>query len=111
MAAHAAIGLGTLAGGWGVIKTLGMKLTHLRPVGGFCAETSSAIVLLGTALFGIPVSTTHTISGAIMGVGSTQRVSGVRWGVAGKIILAWIFTIPSSAIVSALTYEIVLFFV
>ncbi|MBM4167102.1 MAG: inorganic phosphate transporter [Ignavibacteria bacterium] len=106
IAAHTAIGLGTLAGGWRVIKTLGMKLTHLRPVGGFCAESSSALVLLGTALFGIPVSTTHTISGAIMGVGSTQRVSGVRWGVAGKIILAWVFTIPASAIVSAIIFEL-----
>ncbi|HWP81862.1 MAG TPA: inorganic phosphate transporter [Bacteroidota bacterium] len=107
LAAHAAIGLGTLVGGWRVIHTLGMKLTHLRPVGGFCAETGGAMVLLGTALAGIPVSTTHTIAGTIMGVGSTRRLSAVRWGIAGRIITAWILTIPTSALVAALSYYFV----
>jgi PiT family inorganic phosphate transporter len=106
LSAHTAIGLGTLAGGWKVIRTMGVKLTHLRPVGGFCAETGGAMVLLGTAMFGIPVSTTHTIAGAIMGVGSTRRLSAVRWGVAGRIIVAWVLTIPVAALVSALVFEL-----
>ena len=101
MAAHAAIGLGTLAGGWRIVKTMGMRITKLRPVGGFCAETAGAITLLGTAFGGIPVSTTHTITGSIMGVGSLQRISAVRWGVAGRIIWAWIMTIPASAAIPA----------
>ncbi len=101
MAAHAAIGLGTLSGGWRIVKTMGMRITKLRPVGGFCAETSGAITLIGTAIAGIPVSTTHTITGSIMGVGSLQRVSAVRWGVAGRIVWAWIFTIPASAVIAA----------
>jgi PiT family inorganic phosphate transporter len=104
MAAYTAIGLGTLSGGWRVIHTMGVKLTHLKPIGGFCAETGGSVVLLGTAFFGIPVSTTHTIAGAIMGVGSTRRVSAVRWGIVGKIIMAWILTIPASAIMAALIY-------
>lgn len=108
LVAHAAIGLGTLTGGWKVIRTMGIKLTHLRPVGGFCAESAGALVLLGTAWAGIPVSTTHTIAGAITGVGATRRISAVRWGVAGRIIVAWVLTIPMSALVSALTYEIIL---
>ncbi|MEW6510616.1 MAG: inorganic phosphate transporter [Bacteroidota bacterium] len=107
LSAHAAIALGTYMGGWKVVKTMGMKLTNLRPIGGFCAETASAAVLLGTALVGIPVSTTHTIAGSIMGVGSTRRLSAVRWGVAGKIIWAWILTIPASAAVSALVYWVI----
>ncbi|MBI4418903.1 MAG: inorganic phosphate transporter [Ignavibacteriales bacterium] len=107
LSAHTAIGLGTLIGGWKVIRTMGMKLTHLRPVGGFCAETGGAFVLLGTALGGIPVSTTHTIAGAIMGVGSTRRLSAVRWGIAGRIVIAWILTIPVAAGVSALVFELV----
>ncbi|MBS4028801.1 MAG: inorganic phosphate transporter [Ignavibacteriales bacterium] len=111
IAAHTAIGLGTLAGGWRVIHTMGMKLTHLKPVGGFCAETASAGVLVGTALAGIPVSTTHTIAGAIMGVGAVNRLSAVRWGIAGKIIMAWILTIPVSALVGAATYYIVRWFI
>ncbi|MBI2620105.1 MAG: inorganic phosphate transporter [Ignavibacteriales bacterium] len=106
LSAHTAIGLGTFVGGWRVIRTLGMKLTHLKPVGGFCAETGGALVLLGTALFGIPVSTTHTIAGAIMGVGSTRRISAVRWGLAGRIIVAWVLTIPVSAILAALSFEV-----
>ncbi len=107
---HTVIGAGTLAGGWKVIKTMGMKLTHLRPVGGFCAESSGAAVLIGTALAGIPVSTTHTIAGAIMGVGATKRLSAVRWGIAGKIVWAWVLTIPLSGLCSALVYWIMSFF-
>ena len=101
MAAHAAIGLGTLAGGWRIVKTMGMRITKLRPVGGFCAETAGALTLIGTAIGGIPVSTTQTISGSIMGVGALQRFSAVRWGVAGRIFWAWILTIPASATVAA----------
>lgn len=108
--AYLAIALGTYLGGWRVVKTMGMRLTHLRPMGGFCAETGSAIVLIGTALAGIPVSTTHTIAGAIMGVGATKRLSAVRWGVAGRIVWAWIFTIPTSALVAAASYWIINFF-
>lgn len=104
LSAHAAIALGTYMGGWKVVRTMGMKLTHLRPVGGFCAETAAATMLLGTALGGIPVSTTHTVAGAIMGVGATRRLSAVRWGVAGRIIWAWILTIPASAGVAAVAY-------
>jgi PiT family inorganic phosphate transporter len=107
LSAHAAIALGTYLGGWKVVRTLGMKLTHLRPMGGFCAEGAAATVLLGTALSGIPVSTTHTIAGAIMGVGSTRRLSAVRWGVAGKIIWAWVLTIPASACAAAITFYVV----
>ena len=99
-AAYTAIGLGTLAGGWRVIQTMGVNLTHLRPIGGFCAETAGATLLVGTAIAGIPVSTTHTIAGAIMGVGSTRRLSAVRWGIAGKIVWAWILTIPVSGLVA-----------
>ncbi len=106
LSAHAAIGLGTLAGGWKVIRTMGVNLTHLKPMGGFCAETAGATLLLGTAIAGIPVSTTHTIAGAIIGVGATRRLSAVRWGIAGKIVWAWILTIPISALIGALTYLI-----
>ncbi len=106
--AHTAIGLGTLTGGWKVIGTMGVKLTHLKPVGGFCAENAGAMVLVGTAIAGIPVSTTHTIAGAIMGVGATRRISAVRWGVVGKIVMAWILTIPTSAAIGALSYWIVM---
>ena len=106
MAAHAAIGLGTMMGGWRIVKTMGMRITKLRPIGGFSAETAGALTLIGTAIGGIPVSTTHTISGAIMGVGAMQRFSAVRWGVAGRIVWAWIFTIPASAIVSAATWYV-----
>jgi len=102
--AHAAIALGTLAGGWRIVKTMGMKITKLRPVGGFCAETAAATSLLGTAMAGIPVSTTHTIAGAIMGVGSVQRLSAVRWGLAGRIVWAWVLTIPVSGLIAALCY-------
>ena len=101
LSAHAAIALGTMAGGWRIVKTMGMRITKLRPIGGFSAETAGAVTLIGTALGGIPVSTTHTISGAIMGVGAIQRFSAVRWGVAGRIVWAWIFTIPAAALVAA----------
>jgi inorganic phosphate transporter, PiT family len=104
LAAHAAIGLGTLAGGWRIVKTMGMRLTKLRPVGGFCAEAAGAVMLIGTAVGGIPVSTTHTITGSIMGVGATQRLSAVRWGLAGRIVWAWILTIPLSALLAGLTW-------
>ena len=105
--AHAAIGLGTLAGGWRIVKTMGMKITKLRPMGGFCAETAAATSILGTALAGIPVSTTHTIAGGIMGVGSIQRLSAVRWGVAKNIVWAWVLTIPVAALVAAVVFRIV----
>jgi PiT family inorganic phosphate transporter len=101
LSAHAALGLGTLAGGWRIVRTMGMRITKLRPVGGFSAETAGAITLIGTAIGGIPVSTTHTISGSIMGVGAITRLSAVRWGVAGRIVSAWILTIPASAAVAA----------
>jgi PiT family inorganic phosphate transporter len=104
LVSHAAIALGTLFGGWRIVKTMGTKITKLQPVGGFCAETAGAITLFGATLAGIPVSTTHTITGAIMGVGATKRLSAVKWGVAGRIVWAWVVTIPISAIVAALTY-------
>lgn len=100
------IGLGTLIGGWRVVKTMGHNLTPLKPMGGFCAETAGAITLFGTAAMGIPASTTHTITGAIMGVGAAKRVSAVRWGVAAKIIWAWVFTIPATLIMSGFIYWI-----
>jgi len=107
LAAHAAIALGTLAGGWRIVKTMGMRLTKLRPIGGFCAETAGAVMLIGTAIAGIPVSTTHTITGSIVGVGAPQRLSAVRWGVASRIIWAWILTIPFSALIAAATWAAV----
>lgn len=107
LSAHTAIALGTMFGGWRIVKTMGNKLTRLQPMGGFAAETAAAITLFFASAKGIPVSTTHTITGAIVGVGSTQRLSAVRWGVAGKVVWAWIFTIPGAAIVSALSYYLV----
>jgi len=106
LACHAAIALGTLSGGWRIVRTMGMRITELRPVDGFAAETAGAATLLGTAALGIPVSTTHTITGAIVGVGSLKRVSAVRWGVAARIVWAWIVTIPASALIAALTLEL-----
>ena len=103
---YAAIALGTMFGGWRIVKTMGQKITKLKPVGGFCAETGGALTLFLATGLGIPVSTTHTITGAIVGVGSTQRASAVRWGVAGTIVWAWIFTIPASAFVAAVAYWI-----
>jgi inorganic phosphate transporter, PiT family len=107
LSAHAAIGLGTLTGGWRIVKTMGSKIAKLQPVGGFCAETAGAITLAFATLSGYPVSTTHTITGAIVGVGSTKRLSAVKWGVAGRIVWAWILTIPCSAIIAAITYLII----
>ena len=104
LSAHAAIALGTLIGGWRVVKTMGMRLTHLTPQGGFSAETAAALTLIGTAAAGIPVSTTHTIAGGIMGVGSTRRLSAVRWGIARRIVVAWVLTIPVTAGIAALCY-------
>ncbi len=101
---YMAIGLGTMFGGWRIVKTMGQKITKLKPVGGFCAETGGAMTLFLATSLGIPVSTTHTITGAIVGVGSTQRASAVRWGVAGGIVWAWILTIPASAFVSGVAY-------
>jgi len=101
---HAAIALGTMFGGWRIVKTMGTKITKLQPMGGFCAETSGAITLFVATHLGIPVSTTHTITGAIIGVGATRRISAVKWGVAGRIVWAWVLTIPLSAAVSALSY-------
>ncbi len=103
-ACYSTISLGTLAGGWRVIKTLGLGLTNLKPVQGFCAETAGALTVIGSTLGGIPVSTTHTITGAIMGVGMTRRLSAVRWGVAGNIVLAWVLTIPVTTLLSAGIY-------
>ncbi|HEX9656029.1 MAG TPA: inorganic phosphate transporter [Bacteroidota bacterium] len=107
LSAHLAIAAGTYIGGWKVVRTMGMRLTHLRPIGGFCAETAGAAMLFGTAIAGIPVSTTHTVAGAIMGVGATRRLSAVRWGIAGKIIAAWVLTIPASAGAAALMFYII----
>jgi PiT family inorganic phosphate transporter len=101
---YIAIALGTMFGGWRIVKTMGQKLTKLKPVGGFCAETGGAITLFAATALGVPVSTTHTITGAIVGVGSTQRASAVRWGVAGNIVWAWIFTIPATALMSMAVY-------
>nr|WP_315485707.1 inorganic phosphate transporter [uncultured Undibacterium sp.] len=103
---YAAIGLGTLFGGWRIVKTMGQKITKLKPVGGFCAESAGALTLLFVNISGIPVSTTHTITGAIVGVGSSQKMSAVRWGVAGNIVWAWILTIPASAFVAAIAWWI-----
>jgi PiT family inorganic phosphate transporter len=104
LAAHAAIALGTLSGGWRIIHTMGSKITKLQPIGGCAAETAGAISLYTATHFGVPVSTTHTITGAIIGVGSIRRLSAVRWGVAGRIVWAWILTIPMAEIIAALTY-------
>ncbi|MCK9604226.1 MAG: inorganic phosphate transporter [Candidatus Omnitrophica bacterium] len=101
---HGAIALGTMFGGWRIVKTMGQKVAKLKPIDGFCAETGAAITLFISSAFGIPVSTTHTITGAIMGIGSLKRLSAVRWGVAGTIVWAWILTIPCSALISALAY-------
>lgn len=107
LAAHAAMGLGTLSGGWRIVKTMGSKITKLRPFGGFCAETAGAITLFGATFAGIPVSTTHTITGAIVGVGSTRRLSAVKWGVTSRIVFAWVLTIPLSAAFAALAYLLI----
>lgn len=108
LAAHAAIALGTLAGGWRIIHTMGSKITKLQPVGGFAAETGAAIAVFTATMSGVPVSTTHAITGAIVGVGATRRLSAVRWGVAGQIVWAWVLTIPAAALIGAFTYWLVL---
>ena len=110
LAAHTAIALGTYLGGWRIVHTMGSKITKLRPFGGFCAESAGALTLFGTALAGIPVSTTHTITGAIVGVGAVHRLSAVRWGVARRIVWAWILTIPASAVVAGVVFWLVRLF-
>ena len=104
VACYVAIGLGTMFGGWRIVQTMGQRITKLKPVGGFCAETGGAITLFLATAMGVPVSTTHTITGAIVGVGSVQRASAVRWGVAGSIVWAWIFTIPAAALMAGVCY-------
>ena len=111
LCAHAAIAAGTYFGGWKIVHTMGSKITKLKPIGGFCAEAAGAITLFGTALAGIPVSTTHTITGAIVGVGTTNRLSAVRWGVATRIVWAWVLTIPASALVAGTLFYLLHLFV
>jgi len=106
LACHAAMALGTLSGGWRIVRTMGLRITKLKPVGGFCAETGGAMTLFLATNLGIPVSTTHTITGAIVGVGSVTSASAVRWGVAGRIVWAWVLTIPCSAFISAVTWSV-----
>jgi PiT family inorganic phosphate transporter len=106
LAAHAAIALGTLSGGWRIVKTLGQRITALKPIGGFSAETAAACSLYLATALGIPVSTTQTITGAIVGVGATRRLSAVRWGVAGRIVWAWVLTIPAAGLIAAVAYAI-----
>jgi inorganic phosphate transporter, PiT family len=110
LAAHAAIGLGTLSGGWRIIHTMGSKITRLQPVSGFAAETGAAFAIGIATYLGVGISTTHTITGAIIGVGATRRLSAVRWGVARQIVWAWLLTIPASASMAAVTYEAVSLF-
>src|SRR6185436_14574754 len=106
IACYTAMGLGTLFGGWRIVKTMGQRITKLKPVGGFCAETGGAATLFLATGLGIPVSTTHTITGAIVGVGSVTSASAVRWGVAGRIVWAWVLTIPCSALIAAATWMV-----
>lgn len=106
LACNSAMALGTAFGGWRIVKTMGMRITKLQPVGGFCAEVAGALTLCGSTMWGIPVSTTHTITGAIVGVGSTRGFSGIRWGIAGRIVWAWVLTIPASAGVAALCFVV-----
>ena len=106
LACHAAMALGTLTGGWRIVRTMGLRITKLKPVGGFCAETGGAITLFAATALGVPVSTTHTITGAIIGVGAVTKLSAIRWGVAGRIVWAWILTIPCSAFIAALTWSL-----
>ena len=106
LACHAAMALGTLSGGWRIVRTMGLQITKLKPVGGFCAETGGAITLFAATALGVPVSTTHTITGAIIGVGAVTKLSAIRWGVAGRIVWAWILTIPCSAFIAGLTWSL-----
>jgi PiT family inorganic phosphate transporter len=108
LSAHAAIGLGTLTGGWRIVRTMGSRITKLKPFSGFCAETGGAATVILASIWGIPVSTTHTITGSIIGVGATQRFSAVRWGVAERIVYAWILTIPMAAAIGAIAYGVLL---
>jgi PiT family inorganic phosphate transporter len=110
LSCQVAMALGTLVGGWRIVKTMGSRITRLKPVQGFCAETAGAMTLYLATSFGVPVSTTHTITGAIMGVGAARRVSAVRWGIAGSIIIAWVITLPAAALIGALFYECVALF-
>jgi PiT family inorganic phosphate transporter len=110
LSCQVAMALGTLIGGWRIVKTMGSRITRLKPVQGFCAETAGAMTLYLATSFGVPVSTTHTITGAIMGVGAARRVSAVRWGIAGSIIIAWVITLPAAAVIGALFYECVTLF-
>jgi len=104
LACHLAMGLGTLTGGWRIVRTMGLRITKLKPVGGFCAETGGALTLFLATALGIPVSTTHTITGAIIGVGATHKLSAVRWGVAGRIVWAWILTIPCAGFIAMVAW-------
>jgi PiT family inorganic phosphate transporter len=104
VSAYTSISLGTLFGGWRIVHTMGSRITKLRPVGGFCAETGGALAIFIATGFGIPVSTTHTITGSIVGVGATQRLSAVRWGIAGRIVWAWVLTIPAAGAFAAVSY-------
>jgi PiT family inorganic phosphate transporter len=106
IACYVTIGLGTLFGGWRIVKTMGQRITKIRPVGGFCAEISGSVALFLATALGIPVSTTHTITGSIVGVGTAQSVSAVRWGVAGDLVWAWLLTIPCSAFIAALAWAV-----
>jgi PiT family inorganic phosphate transporter len=106
LACHAAMAVGTLTGGWRIVRTMGLRITKLKPVGGFCAEAAGAITLFGATALGVPVSTTHTITGSIVGVGSVTHFSAVRWGVAGRIVWAWVLTIPSSAFIAAVVWSL-----
>jgi PiT family inorganic phosphate transporter len=108
LCAHAAIGLGTLTGGWRIVRTMGSRITKLKPFSGFCAETGGAATVILASIWGIPVSTTHTITGSIIGVGATQRFSAVRWGVAERIVYAWILTIPVAGAIGAIAYGILM---
>jgi PiT family inorganic phosphate transporter len=107
LAAHLAMGLGTMTGGWRIVKTMGTKITKLQPAGGVAAESSAALTLFFTAGQGIPVSTTHTITGGIVGVGATRRLSAVRWGVAGRVVWAWVLTIPGAFAIAAASYGVI----
>src|SRR5690349_3925920 len=109
LSAHAAIALGTLSGGWRIVRTMGTRITKLKPVGGFCAESAAALTLAYVTLTGTPVSTTHTITGSIVGVGATRRLSAVKWGVAGRIVWAWVLTIPAAATIAAMSFWLVRF--
>jgi PiT family inorganic phosphate transporter len=107
LSCHVAMAIGTALGGWKIVKTMGMKITKLKPVGGFCAETAGAFTLFLATHSGIPVSTTHTITGSIIGVGATTKLSGIKWGVAGRIVWAWLLTIPAAAIVAAMCFGLI----